>query len=70
MKHNTSTVIAENDDDDGEGNNARNTPNNIKISEEIMLLNTYTIDDFGRFNNSYDIVNISIIYGQTNKLII
>lgn len=70
MKHNTTTVIAENDDDDGEGNNARNTPNNIKISEEIMLLNTYTIDDFGRFNNSYDIVNISIIYGQTNKLII
>lgn len=72
MKHNTSTVIAENDDDDGEGNNAKytnvymepsktyiltlrcydsysgnstlkitgNTPNNIKVSEDIRLLNT------------------------------
>lgn len=42
-----------------------NTPDYIQANAEIRLLNVYTIDDSGRFNNSYDIVNISSIYGQT-----
>lgn len=42
-----------------------NTPNYIQANAEIRLLNVYTIDDSGRFNNSFDIVNISSICGQT-----
>lgn len=42
-----------------------NTPNYINTSEDIRLLGEYTIDDSGRFNNSYDEIIISSIYGQT-----